>query len=112
MIGSLFFFCAPAESGQVAAEPTITLMKSRRRTVTLRSEVKHDASFESLSDWGDDVRFGSKADICSAKVHVRFAPESGHQNRPAILPSSHQLRQLGDIRRDPPRNILREQFGR
>ena len=25
-----------------------------------------------------DVRFGSKADICGAKDHVRFTPESGH----------------------------------
>src|SRR4029078_1527045 len=25
-----------------------------------------------------DVRFGSKADICSAKRHVSFTPESGH----------------------------------
>ena len=25
-----------------------------------------------------DVRFGSKADICSAKRHVRFTPKSGH----------------------------------
>ena len=25
-----------------------------------------------------DVRFGSKADICSAKAHVRFTPKSGH----------------------------------
>src|SRR5262249_29829541 len=25
-----------------------------------------------------DVRFGSKADICSAIGHVRFTPESGH----------------------------------
>src|SRR6516164_10785607 len=24
------------------------------------------------------VRFGSKADICSAKRHVRFTPKSGH----------------------------------
>jgi hypothetical protein len=24
------------------------------------------------------VRFGSKADICSAQAHVRFTPESGH----------------------------------
>ena len=28
-----------------------------------------------------DVRFGSKADICSAKGHVRFTPESGHVQR-------------------------------
>jgi hypothetical protein len=25
-----------------------------------------------------DVRFGSKADICTAKNHVRFSPKSGH----------------------------------
>jgi hypothetical protein len=25
-----------------------------------------------------NVRFGSKADICSASTHVRFTPESGH----------------------------------
>jgi hypothetical protein len=25
-----------------------------------------------------DVRFGSKADMCSAKRHVRFTPNSGH----------------------------------
>ena len=25
-----------------------------------------------------DVRFGSLADMCSAKGHVRFTPESGH----------------------------------
>src|SRR5215831_6376142 len=27
------------------------------------------------------VRFGSKADICSAPTHVRFTPESGHVRR-------------------------------
>ena len=26
----------------------------------------------------DDVRFGSKADMCSAQADVRFTPESGH----------------------------------
>jgi hypothetical protein len=25
-----------------------------------------------------DVRFGSKGDMCAAKGHVRFTPESGH----------------------------------
>jgi hypothetical protein len=29
-----------------------------------------------LNNW--DVRFGSKADICTAMGHVRFTPESGH----------------------------------
>src|SRR5215470_20265566 len=34
-----------------------------------------------------DVRFGSKADICNAKRHVRFTPESGHSRckRPCPL---------------------------
>jgi hypothetical protein len=27
---------------------------------------------------GQHVRFGSKADSCSALTHVRFSPESGH----------------------------------
>jgi hypothetical protein len=27
----------------------------------------------------NDVRFGSKADICAATTHVRFAPESGQR---------------------------------
>jgi hypothetical protein len=29
-------------------------------------------------DYGSNVRFGSKADIRTAKSHVRFTPESGH----------------------------------
>jgi len=28
-----------------------------------------------------DVRFGSEADICSAKAHVRFTPESDRKSR-------------------------------
>jgi hypothetical protein len=43
---------------------------------TIPCEVKDDASIRSLSDQGGDVRFGSLADICSAKGHVRFTPES------------------------------------
>src|SRR6516165_7011182 len=27
------------------------------------------------------VRFGSKADICAAKIHVRFAPNSDRESR-------------------------------
>jgi hypothetical protein len=30
---------------------------------------------------GLEVRFGSKADMCVAKLHVRFTPESGHVRR-------------------------------
>ena len=43
-----------------------------------------------------DVRFGSKADMCSAKGHVRFTPESGHvrckQECPLCANSGHLLR--------------------
>ncbi|MGB9271873.1 MAG: hypothetical protein WCB74_22035, partial [Pseudolabrys sp.] len=40
------------------------------------------------------VRFGSKADMCSAKRHVRFTPESGHvrcnSGCPLCANSGHQ----------------------
>ena len=35
-----------------------------------------------------DVRFGSKADICSAKRHVRFTPNSGHMRCNSVCPLS------------------------
>src|SRR5262245_66530974 len=76
--------CARAASGHTAVEPTITLMKSRRRIVTLPSEVRHDASFESLSDRGGHVCFGPKADICSAKDYVRLSGHSLQRELPAI----------------------------
>ncbi|MGA7025506.1 MAG: hypothetical protein WB036_22350, partial [Pseudolabrys sp.] len=42
--------------------------------------LKDDASFQSLSDQGGDVRFGSKADICAATSHVRFTPNSDRES--------------------------------
>jgi hypothetical protein len=33
-----------------------------------------------------DVRFGSKADICSANRHVRFTPNSEHVQRTGSCP--------------------------
>jgi hypothetical protein len=71
---------ACAASGQAAAEPATTLMKSRRRTQPSRCEVKDDASFRSLSDQGGNVRFGSEADMCTAPAHVRFTPNSDHKS--------------------------------
>ena len=32
--------------------------------------------------------FGSKADICSAKLHVRFTPKSGHAQRHRLVRST------------------------
>ena len=44
---------------------------------------------------GANVRFGSKADMCSALAHVRFTPESGHVqcNRPCPLCANSGLMQ-------------------
>ena len=50
------------------------------------------------------VRFGSKADMCSAKRHVRFAPESGHVRRknkcPLSANSGHLLTPAGQLCED------------
>ena len=39
----------------------------------------HNVRFRNSTQF--HVRFGSKADICAAKCHVRFTPESGHRKR-------------------------------
>ena len=52
-----------------------------------------------VSGYTDDVRFGSKADMCSAKGHVRFTPESGHvrcnSGCPLCANSGHVARRCG-----------------
>ena len=58
-----------------------------------------------------NVRFGSKADICSAKRHVRFAPKSGHQCIALLLADDLKYPQLGidfyfGTERDRFRNFL------
>src|SRR5262249_26574438 len=56
----------------VIAGPTITLSSSSRsqsETAPTRSQYIRISQME-------NVRFGSKADICSAQRHVRFTPES------------------------------------
>ena len=53
-----------------------------------------DGGFEPIGDnrtrrrSAADVRFGSKADMCSAKRHVRFTPESGHVRCTTLCPLS------------------------
>ena len=46
------------------------------------------------------VRFGSKADMCSALAHVRFTPESGHVRMSALgqkrTHAPHKKRSLFD----------------
>ena len=48
---------------------------------------EHYADFNRLS-LVKNVRFGSKADMCSAKAHVRFTPESG---QPSWVNNGHSL---------------------
>jgi hypothetical protein len=55
---------------------------------------------------GRDVRFGSKADMCSAIGHVRFTPESGH-----VRPIAKKLPILADSpenKRSPAKGQLRQ----
>src|SRR5262245_37426852 len=54
-----------------------------------------------------DVRFGSKADICSAQAHVRFTPdsdqESGHRQpvMSALPPKADMCGATRDVRFGP-----------
>jgi len=43
----------------------------------LQDNIKYRSHFSLLS-WKRYVRFGSKADMCSARANVRFTLESGH----------------------------------
>jgi len=49
-------------------------------------EIIYDVSFQcnSLVNLLSNVRFGSQADICSAKRHVRFAPNSDRDSGLAL----------------------------
>ena len=49
---------------------------SRRHTAPLIRSRARLMAREQTFYW--HVRFGSKADMCSAKRHVRFTPKSGH----------------------------------
>ena len=40
----------------------------------------HNAESQRLALNGANVRFGSKADMCAAKGHVRFAPNSDRES--------------------------------
>jgi hypothetical protein len=66
--------CAKTANGVAIIPPPTTPMKSRR--LNAAPEVHEEASYRlKRSLKGPDVRFGSKADICGAKQHVRFSPD-------------------------------------
>ena len=47
----------------------------------LEATATRSSTLEGPGFGSGDVRFGSKADICTAQGHVRFTPESGHVQR-------------------------------
>ena len=73
--------CARAGSGHVAAALPISEMKSRRLIAAPEAWTAIVATVTCIPE-GVDVRFGSKPDMCAARRHVRFTPnsdrESGH----------------------------------
>jgi len=52
--------------------------QSERAVLQLSSMLRPKHQQNDYGGSGICVRFGSKADICGAKRHVRFTPESGH----------------------------------
>jgi hypothetical protein len=52
--------------------------------LSISQRCQQDGGAKAIGLWSNrfhpNVRFGSKADIRVAKSHVRFTPESGHQN--------------------------------
>jgi hypothetical protein len=58
-----------------------------------------------------DVRFGSKADICSAKRHVRFTPDSDRESgfprkvMSALPPKAGMCAAARDVRFGPKEDI-------
>ena len=75
----MLFGCADAAKGYTAA-PQATARNSRR-LMGHYSKLRLGVTFI-LARRGADVPFGSKADICSAKRHVRFTPNSDRESGP------------------------------
>ena len=49
-----------------------------------------------------NVRFGSKADMCAAKRHVRFTPESGHVRCKRAWAQKGTFDAIGSLLREVP----------
>src|SRR5262245_1331238 len=66
--------CARAASGHTTAAPPRKLKKSRRLTFTPKAQRRAIVAAKTGTLEGVDVRFGSKADICAAKVMSALPP--------------------------------------
>ena len=78
------FATAVLKVGPSSMTLALAVMKWRIRDGLrfLTSLRKHGAKWTNCLN----VRFGSKADMCSAQADVRFAPESGHVRRDSPCP--------------------------
>ena len=76
--------CARAGGGHAAAAPPKRMTNSRRLFASpprLRTRHRTGSNYHTKRGRpreAANVNFGSKADMCSAKGHVRSTPESGH----------------------------------
>ena len=76
--------CARPASGYAIAAPPISVMNSRRLIIAPEGSRRGIVAAQTCIGKGwsreaADVRFGSIAGICSAKCHVRFSLNSGHE---------------------------------
>ena len=105
MVGGFASCCACAVSGQATVTPPRRVMNSRRLIATPEGSGQGilptcTRSLEGSGVEPADVRFGSKADMCSAQAHVRFTPNSGHvTNRYSITSSAAICKVGGTLRR-------------
>ena len=73
--------CARAASGQAAAAPPSSVMNSRRLIAAPSLKKLQLACVGLTANLENECPLWVKRDMCSAKVYVRFTPESGHVHR-------------------------------
>src|SRR5215831_842914 len=112
-------FCARAAIGH-AAKPTTTPIKSRRLIVVPEAQETTSYRLKLVLRRGTGTRavYAHECPLWVKSRHVqcnrpcplypRKRPRKRTSEPARVSPSTHQLRQLGDIRRDPPRLVTGE----
>src|SRR5262249_61441423 len=87
-------------------------MNSRRLIASSEAQERDAVQVQSSTLEGAHVRFGSKADICSAQAHVRFTPNSDRKSRlprkvmSALPPKADMCSAVPHVRFGPQADIL------
>jgi len=81
--------------------PDILTVNTMRKSYSGAEEFNFSSPLWVMCGWrfgqcNRHVRFGSKADICGARRHVRFAPQSGHSQN--VCPLGLHQNQRGEFR--------------